>query len=129
MLLNTNSFIYIYIYYKITHLHVVFYKTEFGLSLPFLVTLLKSDFSGFRSEIAYYSGTSIKERLKALERPVFYINRFVISRFFFFFICFTITGVKKIVHYTEEVVISRFHCTLMVSTCLVFSQARKSMSK
>ena len=35
----------------------------------------------------------------------------VISRFFFIY--FTIAGVKKIVRYTEDFVISRFHCILI----------------
>ena len=34
---------------------------------------------------------------------------FLISRFFSIY--FAITGVEKIVHYTEDFVISRFHCT------------------
>ena len=37
----------------------------------------------------------------------------VISRFFSIY--FTITGVKKIVCYTEDFIMSRFHCIIVVN--------------
>ena len=56
----------------------------------------------------------------------------VISRFFSIYY-FTITGVKKIVHYTKDFIISRFHCIIfanenqpyseinsLVQTCVIF---------
>ena len=44
----------------------------------------------------------------------------VISRFFSIY--FTITGVKKIVHYTEDFIISRFHCIIFANENQPYSE-------